>query len=313
MHTRTLRILSAAALIGGSFLATAASAQVNPEEGGVWVPPPDDTGGAGPSGTAGTSDPSGGGASDGGQQSPAWYQGGPTGQQTAETPPAASSGEAPPDAASGPADDGSQDDHERVVGRLAVGFMGLSTVPIGTPAGGPPTIDTVSAPALGIRYWVDELIGVDVGLGFGFQGGNVDGGGGSVPLDNAFAFAIHGGVPLAIFHAQHYKFLIIPEVNLGFSTGTTFGATSTEDRGRSGVLFQLGGRLGTEIHFGFMDIPQLSLQASVGLYFEYVSAAVGSNQAGAPEVSANAWGFSTGVQGEPWDILLGGLTALYYF
>ena len=190
--------------------------------------------------------------------------------------------------------------------------MGANTVPIGS-AGG--AVDTVTAPALGIRYWAGDLIGIDVGIGIGYIGGTASVGDMSVPADNAFAMTIHAGVPLAIFHEEHYKFLIIPELNFGVSTGTAFGAAMSDDRGRNGLLFQIGGRVGTEIHFGFMDVPQLSLQASVGLYFEYTTAGLGEDQnvPMAPSQSVTAFGLGTSVQGEPWDILLGALNALYYF
>ncbi|HJL15380.1 MAG TPA: hypothetical protein RMH99_06990 [Sandaracinaceae bacterium LLY-WYZ-13_1] len=314
MHDRTLRLLAAAALVGGCLGAAPAQAQVNPEEGGVWVPPADDTGTT----DTGTSDPGASGSDTSGSGQPAWYQGGPTGQEPAEAPPeqppASTSTAAPAAAAPAEQPGDGRSDHARMVGRVGVGYMGVTTVPIGSVDGGGLGLDTVSAPALGIRYWASELVGIDVGVGLGFLGGNAGGGGSSVPTDNAFAMLLHGGVPLALFHESHYKFVIIPEVNIGFSTGTAFGASSGQDRGRSGFLFQLGGRLGTEIHFGFMDIPQLTLQASVGLYFEYTSAGVGeSNDGSIPDASVSQYGLGTTVQGEPWDILLGGLTALYYF
>lgn len=312
--TRTLRLFAAFALLGGlgatATPLTASAQDIDPEQGGVWVPPADDTGGQ-----------QGGGQQGGGQQgggSGAWYQGGATGQQQGtmdnEAPPPVSTGNQAANtsnsgSSSTQAPSDGRDDHQRVVGRLAVGYMGLTAVPIGSSGG---AVDTVSAPAIGIRYWVGDLVGVDVGIGIGFTGGNIDTGATSIPVDNAFAFGIHGGVPLAIFHQQHYKFLIIPEINIAFATGTAFGVTPDQDQGRSGVLFQIGGRLGTEIHFGFMDIPQLSLQASVGIYFDYASVGLGASRAGAIDSSANSYGLGTTVQGEPWDILLGSLTALYY-
>ena len=51
---------------------------------------------------------------------------------------------------------------------------------------------TVSAPAIGIRYWVGDLVGVDVGLGLGFTGGTAeDSAGLSNPIDNAFGSVDH--------------------------------------------------------------------------------------------------------------------------
>ena len=201
-----------------------------------------------------------------------------------------------------------------MVNRLAVGYQGATIIPIGDQAAPPGTTGSVTAPTIGIRYWIGDLVGLDVGIGIGFTGGSVENTAGTTPTDNSFGMLIHAGLPLAIYHAQHYKFVIIPEVNLGFSTGSHLDSDPNNDRGRSGFLFQLGGRLGTEIHFGFMNIPQLSLQASVGLYFQYAQAGVGgSRNAPIDRSGVNAYSLATTVMGEPWDILLGSLTALYYF
>src|SRR6185436_12015249 len=91
----------------------------------------------------------------------------------------------------------------------------------------------------------------------------------------ALGFAIHGGVPLAFAYGKHYKFLLVPELNLGLTTRTEKaqnlapGAPVPGDIHRSGMLLDLGARIGTEIQFGFIGIPELALQASVGLLFRY--------------------------------------------
>lgn len=318
MITRSLRLTLAALVMLAS--APAVAQDIDPETGEVYIPPPED--GTQTQQTTTTEQPP--------QQTGTapWYAGGATGQPPPEAPPDHSGagdprpsyqvtdhGGSEPGGSSGSA----EDDHMRVVGNMGVGFMGMTLVPVGSP-GTPVTMDTVSAPALGIRYWLGELIGLDVGIGLGYIGGTTTASRGmgadpsSFPDNNAFAMAFHVGVPLVLFHAEHYKFLIVPEVNLGFSTGTAFGGASTDDQGRNGIVFQLGGRVGTEIHFGFMDIPQLSLQASVGLFFEYRSAGLGDSESGTQlGGSRNVISLGTTVEGEPWDILLGALSALFYF
>ncbi len=295
MHTRLHRILIAFLALGGLSLAGTASAQINPEEGGVWVPPPDDQ--PPPQQQQ--------------QQQQPWY-GQPQQQPQQQPPPQQTQQPQTQQPATQPSD--GRSDHSRMVGHLAVGWMGITDVPIGSQAGGGFDLGSVTTPAIGIRYWLADLVGIDIGIGLGFSGGNVESGSNSVPIDNAFGMLIHGGVPLAIFHTQHYTFLIVPEVNLGFSTGTAYGADPDFDRARSGFLFGIGGRLGTEIHFGFMNIPNLSLQASVGLYFNYTTAGLGGNRIGSVDrVGVNGYSLGTTVMGEPWDIFLGSLQALYYF
>jgi hypothetical protein len=294
----TLRTSFAALAVALALTSVPALAQIDPEGGDVWVPPADEP-------PPPQQDP----GQQGGQP---WYQGGPTGQ---ERPPPVNHEVQPQQQVQQPSQQPSdgRSDHARVVGHVAFGTMNFTNIPLGG-LGSPGTNDTITAPAIGIRYWVGDLVGVDLGVGLGFIGGSVDTGDESIPVDNAFALAIHGGLPLAIFHALHYSLLIVPEVNIGFATGTLFGSDPDDDRGRSGFVFQLGGRVGTEIHFGFMQIPNLSLQASVGLYFQYSSASVGaSRRAGSEGVGAEGIGLSTTVLGQPWEILVGSLSALYYF
>ncbi|MCB9592142.1 MAG: hypothetical protein H6719_05365 [Sandaracinaceae bacterium] len=252
-----------------------------------------------------------------------WYAGGPTGQtqQREAPPPVRADNETPPgqtrsagdqtSSQPSPSSSSGQDDHMRVVGNAGVGFVGVNEVPIGDAGGG---VAFITAPTLGIRYWLGESIGLDIGIGLGYQGGNASAGGTSIPQDDGFAMTIHGGVPIALFHDSHFTFELIPELNLGFSTGTIYGAVSDDDRGRSGFVLSLGARAGAEIQFGFMGIPNLSLMATVGLAFQYLSAGLGENRSGSVQgASFNTWSLGTSLQGEPWDIFLGSLTAFYYF
>lgn len=284
------------ATLAVAFVSSTALAQIDPEGGDVWVPPADDPGQPDPGQQQ--------------QQGQPWYQGGPTGVQNEQPPPVHHEAEPAAQVQNEPSD--GQSDHSRVVGHVAFGTMNLTVIPVGG-LGSPATNDTIAAPAIGIRYWIGDLVGIDIGVGLGYIGGTVTNGSTSAPVDNAFGLAIHGGVPLAIFHAQHYTLLIVPELNIGFAGGTLFGFDANDDRSRAGLLFQLGGRVGTEIHFGFMNIPQLSLQASVGLYFQYASASTGESRSGVDSTSLETISLATTVMGEPWEILVGSLSALYYF
>ncbi len=289
--------------------AAAQDGDIDPETGEVYLPPDGQT--APPSG----------------REAPApWYAGGPTGQTPpVEQPPARTQEERPPVATSdgsaspdpqppGSTSSDGQDNHTMVVGRLAVGFVGIGNVPIGSNAGGGLGVDQISAPTLGVRYWLDDTFGIDVGLGIGYTGGSVGSGSSSALTDDGFAMTIHAGVPIAIFHDTHYTFELIPEMNLGFAAGTARGLMPADDRSRDGLIFELGARAGAEIQFGFIGIPNLSLLATVGLMFRYTGAGIGSNESGSvPSGSVNGFSFGTSLEGEPWDIFLGSLTAFYYF
>ena len=73
---------------------------------------------------------------------------------------------------------------------------------------------------------------------------------------------------------------------------------------------------GAEIYFGFMNIPELSVQAGVGFNFSKASSSTGIDPQTDPVEAlptADYHEFSTNLEGEPWDIFTGSLRALYYF
>jgi hypothetical protein len=76
----------------------------------------------------------------------------------------------------------------------------------------------------------------------------------------------------------------------------------------------LGARAGAEIHFGFMDIPQLSLQGSVGARFEFVNVESTATVGGVESVATGSFNqFRTTYEDNPWNILIANVAALYYF
>lgn len=212
-------------------------------------------------------------------------------------------------------------DHEKVVGKFGVGYLGLTNIPIaGAAAGGVPARQNVPAPVIGVRYWLSEKLGLDLGLGFGLasssqevvNGNNTN----SQDRPSVFALAVHGGVPIVLGHQKHYKFLIVPEMNIGFATSTetpTPAPAGTGDITRTGFHLDLGARVGTEIHFGFIGVPQLSLQATVGVFARRdawkVKQDVG-NQTNSASVGETTLG--TSVQGDPWAIFANNISAIYY-
>jgi hypothetical protein len=182
--------------------------------------------------------------------------------------------------------------------------MGRRTISIDLAgAAGPATVD---APVIGVRYWLDPMIGIDAGLGLLFSGGSTKTGNVSVDNQGFTVFMVHGGVPLALAGSKHFSFQVVPELNLGFASSKR-GGTGDD---LSGFHLDLGARAGTEIQFGFIGIPELSLQAGVGLAFTY-DRIKDSAPAGAVVQSRTALGTSVG--DNPWNIFTGNIAALYYF
>jgi hypothetical protein len=212
-------------------------------------------------------------------------------------------------------------EHDDMVGHIAVGFLGRPSIPYGLDANGNSL--TAPVPVVGVRYWIDPLIGLDLGAGLwigGTSSDNTDPAGNKVSVSGPkpFAMLLHAGVPLALASSKHFAFEIIPEANFGFAKATQDAALPGPIAGltkQSGTHFDLGARAGAEIHFGFIGIPQLSLVGAVGLRFQYDSLSREVNPVGGPGVTkttSSTWDLNTTLNGNPWDIFTGNISALYY-
>lgn len=230
-----------------------------------------------------------------------------TADASASTSGSAQAGMALPGAAPQAAAVAGNSDHDAVVGRLAVGYLGRSTVQI---AGGAAAGAQIPTPVIGVRYWLSDMLGIDAGLGFGFAGSSTENAMGMEADGPSYqAFILHGGVPLSLASAGHFSFQVVPELNIGFAGGSV--GEGDMEQSVSGFHLDVGARAGAEIHFGFMDVPQLSLQGGVGLRLQMASTSgeVGGEDAG----SSSSTQLSTTLNGNPWDIFTGNIAALYYF
>ena len=193
-------------------------------------------------------------------------------------------------------------DHDAVVGRLAVGYLGRSGVTVGNNT-------VIQAPVIGVRYWLSDMLGIDAGLGFGFGGSSTTVGGMDTDGPSSHAFILHGGVPLSLASAGHFSFQVVPELNVGFAGQSQDNAAGMTNK-VSGFHMDLGARAGAEIHFGFINVPQLSLQGSIGARLNVDSQKVTNMGA---ETKSSSWGFGTTVGDNPWNIFTSNVAALYYF
>jgi hypothetical protein len=204
-------------------------------------------------------------------------------------------------------------DHDQVVGRLAVGYLGRRSMTVGAAPAGAPFTDELQAPVVGIRYWIDQMIGIDAGLGLLITSGSfeqdnpvppdVDG-----DLPAATVFILHAGVPLSLASADHFSFQIVPEVNVGIGSGSE----ADGDIKHNGFQLDLGARAGAEIQFGFMGIPQLSLQGSIGALVAIQSLKTDNDITDVTNTQ-NTTTVSTTVGDNPWNIFTSNVAALYYF
>jgi hypothetical protein len=219
-------------------------------------------------------------------------------------------------------------DHEKVVGKFGVMYFGINEQPIGT--GGPAGVGRSNmeggVPVIGMRYWLQERMGIDIGLGVNFfnSGRSVQTNNVTTDTDGAakIGFALHAGLPLAFAYGKHYKFLVVPEINFGYATQTEAAqnpnpnAPIPSDIHRYGLRFDIGARVGSEVQFGFIGIPELALQASVGLNFRRRTWGASQEAFGntpASESSESANDFGTTVQSDPWALFTNNISAIYYF
>ncbi len=233
--------------------------------------------------------------------------------------PAAQVGVGLPAAQTAAVDGGS--DHDAMSGHLAVGYLGYANIPLlapGTavPGAGP----AVAAPVIGVRYWLNPRMGLDLGLGMrmGFGSSTVKAGGASQDVDNVnpSAFVVHAGIPLALSSAKHYSFQIIPELNLGYASvsqkAVGAGAGAIPELKAHNLHVDIGARAGAELHFGFMGVPQLSLQGSVGLRLNMESYSH-ENITADVKTTTSQTTIGTGVYDNPWNIFTSNVAAFYYF
>jgi len=210
-------------------------------------------------------------------------------------------------------------DHDRVLHHIGVGYFGISQLPVGVPNA--TTSAIVNAPVIGLRYWASRMVGIDVGLGFGYSHNGTSGGGtGTGPVNqtnDAWGFALHAGLPLSLGSSRHFSFELVPiEATLGFAGGSAPGAitglgTALTDS-LSGFRVDVGARIGAELQFGFIGIPQLALEGSIGLYVQHQS--WGSTPGNSmTTVGGNTTTFATSVGSDPWAIFTDTISALYYF
>jgi hypothetical protein len=208
-------------------------------------------------------------------------------------------------------------DHDMFVGHVGFGWLGTRDIPVGVVSAANPLIAT---PAVGIRYWATPMFGVDFGVGFFTTSGSTNTQpqppGMTVNAPSRTAFLIHGGVPLALASSNHFSFQLTPELDVGFGSGTIKPAPvpppgmTPPNTDLSGFLLQVGTRVGAEIYFGFIGIPQLSLDASVGVFLQSTSA---KTAIGPASTKVSNLRIATSSVDQPWDIFRANVAARYYF
>lgn len=217
----------------------------------------------------------------------------------------------PPSSEAMHTEEDTRSDHDQVVGSFGIGYMGYRQMLIGNATNGGTGVEVVTAPVVGARFWFTDGVGLDVGLGFSATDAVTQTqAGADSDLPGPFTAILHAGLPLALSVHQHFTFQVVPELNFGMAGNTIEGVGGADDQVARGMHFDIGARAGAEIQFGFIDIPQLSLQSGVGLALSY-DATTYEDGTGTGEFAQMSFG--TGVGDNPWNIFTANVAALYYF
>jgi hypothetical protein len=213
-------------------------------------------------------------------------------------------------------------DHAKVVEHLGFTWLGVNGIDIAGSVSntGAITPQTLQAPTIGVRYWLNEGMGLDVGLGLHYSSSSSEFKNGSTTTttDNPSKLAalVHVGVPIVLgTPGKHYKFTVIPEANVGYGSSTVKfqpqgNQPAAKDLELSGLSLNVGARVGAEIQFGFIGIPELALQGTVGLGFTHSSVKAKQDTI---EASSSANTLQTTVQSSPWGLFTNSVAAIYYF
>lgn len=196
-------------------------------------------------------------------------------------------------------------DHSLVVGRLGASYFGQYNVPFGTLAATAPT------QIVGARYWTSETMALDIGLGFATASGSTKSGSTTVDTPSLVAFTVMAGVPLSMLTAKHYTFFIEPQLRFGYASQSIKPAGGGDETKNTGYRAVIGAVAGAEIQFGFIGIPHLALDATIGLGADISSAT--SKTGNNPETTSSATGLGTAAFASPWNIFNSNVAARYYF
>jgi hypothetical protein len=209
-------------------------------------------------------------------------------------------------------------DSERAMGTWAL--VVFNTKPFEFPNSGGADPIPLTVYTVGLRHWTRKPMGpfrnwgVDAGLGVIWKRSSVTSPQtGTIHTSSgpsANGVGLHLGLPLAVTHHQHATFELVPELDVIWARETIPALDDGDSTSYDGWSARLGARAGFEIYFGFVGLPNLAIEASLGAAMTYDSV---RTKVGPIERSSRTWGFQTLRGDEPWSIFTGNVAAMYHF
>ena len=183
-------------------------------------------------------------------------------------------------------------DHDLVVGHMGIQARQLSGTPYPlalTPKGACPTPSatpgapcTIDMGAIAVRYWKTRNLAWNAGLALALGGGKL----GSQGLDTYYGVGPIAGLTMLLGNWRHLAVSANPEVSYVYFKPTGSSGPSTQ-------LIGFRAELEAELHFGFIDVPALSIGLTAGLLFQYESAPPGSTWSVSVTDARSVWGTLT--------------------
>lgn len=220
-------------------------------------------------------------------------------------------------------------DHSVVVGHLGLRYFGSADMPALSFTGGMATQGgTQAINTIGGRYWLNNNLGLEAGIGIGFSSGSntrtVQSGGNTMQQSsdnpNFFGLGLQVGLPIMVAEAKHLAIHVDPYLYFRYGTSgiTTGSGTATTDNTLSAVQFGLGANAVAELQFGFIGLPQLGLQAQFGFGLSYNSNSFKSVVLSTNDTTtSSASGFGIGTTVGPHygvaEIVTGTISVIWYF
>jgi hypothetical protein len=202
-------------------------------------------------------------------------------------------------------------DQRAMVRRIGLGYTGRRDVTVQRLTG---VDDTLQIGVFNLRYWAGEGWGIDVGLGTSWSNNSqtTSDGDRTTPLPGPSNFGgnLHLGLPIVASTYKDFSVLIIPEVDLGLAN-VFIEDPDTADRNIAGGGFTVGvgGRVGGELHFGMLGLPQLAVESTVGLTGRF---GFGNAKQGKVTTTSFVGAVSLPLAQDPLDLVLGNLAIRYY-
>lgn len=217
-------------------------------------------------------------------------------------------------------------DHSAVVGHWGIGYLGSSQVSVlaqKPDESNPLPLSPVDLHSVGVRYWMSPKVGVEFGaaVGTGMASTSISKGNTTSTEESPgyLAFEVQAGLPVIVAETRHLAFHIAPFLAYRRASSSLTVTTGSDSAGikLTDQTFQAGANLTAEWQFGFIGLPELGLQARLGVAVvrQAVGIALSSNGTVVSEYerATTRFGTSVGSEGDVAGQVLGHLAAVWYF